>query len=88
MNTKLEELSYLDAFPIPLLTAKVMYLMVRDGVDKEGWTTASYGDFSRMTSLTPKRTYDLVQRLKAHGLIEQRQEKARSNAPNQYRIIN
>ena len=84
----LEEITKFQHQEIKNLSTKIIYLMIKNQSNGEGWSVISTAEFAAATSLTTRAVFKVIRKLKSCGLIEQRQEKARPNSTNQYRIIN
>ncbi|MDH4565518.1 hypothetical protein E8E95_02345 [Pseudomonas sp. BN414] len=68
-------------------SSKIIYLMIRNNTNEEGWSTISTSEFSAATSLTVRAVFKVLGKLKACGLIEQNPNKEHPNSINQFRII-
>ncbi len=83
----LEEIKELQHKEIKNLSTKIIYLMIKNRSNHEGWSPISVAEFSAATSMTTQGVFKVIQKLKACGLIEQKQEKERPNSINEYRLI-
>lgn len=83
----LEEIKELQHQEIKNLSTKIIYLMIKNQTNQEGWSAISAAELGAATCLTTRAVFKVIRKLKSCGLIEQRQEKERPNATNQYRII-
>lgn len=83
----LEEITELQHKEIKNLSTKIIYLMIKNKSNNEGWSPISAAEFSAATSMTTQGVFKVIQKLKACGLIEQKQEKERPNSINEYRLI-
>ncbi len=70
------------------LTTKIMYLMIKEGVDEDGWATISVRDFGKATSMTDIGVRLAIKKLLSSGLVEKNEDKEFPYSTNQYRIIN
>tara|TARA_R100001244_G_C5167867_1_gene131501 strand:+ start:579 stop:845 length:267 start_codon:yes stop_codon:yes gene_type:complete len=84
----LKDITDLQLKELNTLSSKIIYLMIRNGSNQEGWSAISINDFSTATGMTTRATFKVISKLKSNGLIECNTEKERLNAVNQYRIIN
>lgn len=84
----LEEITKLQHQEIKNLSTKIIYLMIKNQANEEGWSAISAAEFSAATSMTTRAVFKVISKLKTLGLIEQNQDKERQNSTNQYRIIN
>lgn len=83
----LEEIKELQHKEIKNLSTKIIYLMIKNKSNDEGWSPISAAEFASATSMTTRAVFKVIRKLKACGLIEQKQEKERPNSTNEYRII-
>lgn len=84
----LKDITALQLKELNTLSSKIIYLMIRNGSNQEGWSAISISDFSTATGMTTRAIFKVISKLKSNGLIECNIEKERANAVNQYRIIN
>lgn len=69
------------------LTSKLIYLMIRNGADEEGWSSISLNKFSEATGMARRSIVRILARLQSAGLIEKNPNKSKCNDINQYRVI-
>lgn len=83
----LEEIKELQHQEIKNLSTKIIYLLIKNKANEDGWSAISAAEFAAATSLTTRAVFKIIRKLKSCGLIEQRQDKERPNSTNQYRTI-
>jgi DNA-binding transcriptional ArsR family regulator len=87
MITTLEDIVALHHARLKTLTRKLIYLMIRNGCNEEGWTTISVAEFGKATSLTRRAVDYILKDLLDAGVIERRKSSESHTAPYQYRVI-
>ncbi len=85
--TTIEEIVRIRHKHLKTISSKLIFLMIRNRADGEGWSTISIADFSHETGMPLKSITRVLKRLQSLGLIELNPEKAKPNSTNQYRII-
>jgi hypothetical protein len=81
----LDAIKELEHPELTTLSSKVIYLMIEDRANEEGWASIGLKEFSSTASLKERAVINALHKLQASGLIEKR---SRPGATNHYRIIN
>lgn len=87
MTISLEDIVNLQHNTLNTLSRKLIYLMVRNGANAEGWATISSMDFCKATALPRSSVESIVKHLVKNSLIERRKSGASHSSPYQYRVI-
>lgn len=82
----LEEIVAVQHKNLATLTSKLIYLMIRNGADAEGWSSISLSSFSEATGMARRSIVRTLARLQSVGLIEKNPVKSKPNDVNQYRL--
>ena len=83
----LEEIIAVQQKNLTTLTSKLIYLMIRNEADDDGWSSISLNKFSEATGMARRSIVRTLARLQAVGLIEKNPSKSKRNDVNQYRIV-
>ncbi|WP_080392345.1 MULTISPECIES: hypothetical protein [Pseudomonas syringae group] len=87
MSITLEQIVALQHNQLNTLPRKLVYLMIRNQADEEGWSTISGNDFSVATTLPRRSVEGVLKHLINTAMIERRKSGEAHSAPFKYRII-
>lgn len=88
MSITLEEIVALQHQQLNTLSRKIVYLMMRNQVNQEGWSTISSMDFCKATALSRRSVESIVKHLTKTAMVERRKSGTQHSSPYQYRVIN
>lgn len=87
MSITLEHIVALQHNQLNTLPRKLIYLMIRNQADKDGWATISGNDFSVATTLPRRSVEGVLKHLINTAMVERRKSGDAHSSPFQYRII-
>ncbi len=80
----LDDIKQLESPKLTTLLSKIIYLMIEDKADEEGWASISLREFTEATRHTKKAVIVTLNKLQASGYIE---KQSKPSITNQYRTI-
>lgn len=87
MNITLEDIVSLQHQFLNTLSRKLVYLMMVNGANEDGWATISGSEFSHATALPRRSVEFVIKHLIKTGMVERRKSGPSHSSPYQYRVI-
>ncbi|GFM77538.1 hypothetical protein PSCICO_38000 [Pseudomonas cichorii] len=87
MSITLEQIVAIQHQQLNTFPRKIIYLMVRNQADQEGWSTISGNDFCVASALSRRSVEGVIKHLIKSGLVERRKSGPNQTSPFQYRTI-
>ena len=87
MTITIEDIARTQNNHLKTISSKLIYLMIKNQTDEQGWATLSFASFSKSTGMPIKSIIRVLSRFESVGLIEKNHNKPHPNSTNQYRII-
>jgi DNA-binding MarR family transcriptional regulator len=87
MTITINDIANLRIKSLKTVSSKLIYLMILNQADEQGWSAISFATFADATGMPIRSIVRVLSRLEAIGLIEKSTDKQHNNSTNQYRII-
>lgn len=87
MSITLEDIVAIQHQQLNTLPRKIIYLMMRNQANQEGWSTISSNDFCVASALSRRSVEGVIKHLINSGLVERRKSGPYQTSPYQYRIV-
>ncbi len=87
MSITLEEIVATQHQQLNTLSRKIIYLMIRNQADDEGWSTISGSDFCRASALSKRSVEGVIKHLINSGIVERKKSAPSQASPYKYRIV-
>jgi predicted transcriptional regulator len=87
MDITLNEIVAVQHQFLNTLSRKIIYLMMRNHANQDGWATISGADFCHATSLPRRSVEFVIKHLIKTGLVERRKSGPSHSSPYAYRVI-
>ena len=85
--TLIEELGTVQHECLDTLSAKIIYMIMRNNKDEKGWTTISLNQLATITGLTQNGVNKIVNKLQAVSLIEKDRTGLKACETSKYKVM-